>query len=172
MSKLLRGARRDSWDLGTTNAVRPDDPTSARDFQPYHEASVWVIEEHGSNLHRIIAALASKRTWPSNLDYVLFDEALVRKLGITMRQTTGTTLDEEANKRWHRDLNMSEAQALELVREIKKPRGSSATERVREKDVLKCLARAVEEGRIDLAQLEPKVRDRVQTELSKRASGN
>ena len=73
--------------------------------------SVWRVEDNKSNLQRIIAALAAIRDRIDKLDYVLFDEKLLKECDIKVKLTEGNSPDQEANA-WHYDLIELSAQKL------------------------------------------------------------
>ncbi len=172
MPTFLRRARRENWDLGDVEGERPDDQTSARDFSErgsFSDVSVWAIEAGNSNLPQILAALASVRQRLANLDYVVFDDAVLAAHSVSVKNTDGETLDEDANRRWHRELvGLTGEKALKLVHEIKQ-RGSAVVERVPGDDVVKYVAGSVKAGRIVLGKLAPKLKKRVEAELKSQA---
>jgi len=65
---------------------------------------VWYVEPDGSNVGRILAAMAANRQFIDKIDYFVFDEAIVTTCGLTMRVTAGRLPDEFASQTWHRDV--------------------------------------------------------------------
>lgn len=68
------------------------------------ELSAWIIEDDESNLDRVVAALASNCNSLEDLSFVVARREAVEQLQIPIRKHPGTTPDDEANHRWHRDL--------------------------------------------------------------------
>jgi hypothetical protein len=78
--------------------------------------SVWFVDDGKSNLKRIAAALAARCDHVSNVDYALFDQAMLDRLDIQMEKSYGGTPDDYANRNWHYDLvKLSGRKLLELA---------------------------------------------------------
>lgn len=80
-----------------------------------NQLSVWHIEDGDANLDRIRGAFAASRDQLTNLDYVLFDGALLAAIGIAPVKGDGITPDENANKTWHYNLKNLTANMLSAI---------------------------------------------------------
>lgn len=124
--------------------------------------SVFEVPETGLDAARLAAAVAFERDNLDHVDYVVFDSALLQKLGIEIKATPGGTPHSSANPQ-HRDLQidtgrrlLSYAQAMMefgLLRRVLKP------------IVANFLAEAVRAGEVELDRLKPGLRK----ELARRA---
>ena len=125
-----------------------------------NELSVWYIDEDRTNFERVISALAAKRDVAANFDYALIDSEEISDLNLKMVQTPGDSLDEEANKSWHRDIRELTASLLfELARAI---RAKGEIDRIDWKDVGAWLGDSISDGKIDENQLKEGVRLKLQ----------
>jgi hypothetical protein len=113
--------------------------------------SVWLIEESNSNLDRVLTALAANSDRVDNIDYLLFNDSVITKLGLKVRNAEGETPDESANRQWHRDLiELTGRRTLDFVIAIY---NESTTGRVPKATVLERLTRAVANSELDTNRL-------------------
>ena len=117
--------------------------------------SVWEVGDDRSNLDRLLAALAANRDYLANVDYVVFDQRHLRRVGIEIRQSVGDTPDEGVNALWHRDLcHVSGHRLVQLTQAILK---TGQTERRNREEVRHLLRRAVQAGMVSVGRLRPSV---------------
>lgn len=117
--------------------------------------SVWYVEDDGSNLERVVTALAATREHVSHFDYLLFDYAVVTDLGLTIKKTTGGTFDNAANRSWHRDLTeLSGRRVLALLTTIFY---ASDVKRIPQGKILEWVKAAIANSEIDSSRLSPKL---------------
>jgi hypothetical protein len=121
--------------------------------------SVWYIENDKKNLNNIIIALASNCDEVSNIDYALFDETIIRDNSFEIRQTTGKTPDEDANKTWHRDLIQLSADKLVIL--AKNIYRFSEKERIYWKSVKNDIKEALSSGRLNKDKIKPKIQEEI-----------
>lgn len=120
-----------------------------------NELSVWHIEDDKSNLNRVLTALAACCEFVSNFDCLLFDHAVVTRLGLKMNQADGETPDNVANQSWHRDLvELSGKRMLDFAIEIFH---GGETQRFPKKQVLELLKAAIAANEIDQSRLGQRV---------------
>ncbi len=110
-----------------------------------NELSVWHVESNGSNLDRVLTALAANRDFIDKIDYAVLDEKVVADWDIKLRKTPGISPDDYASKEWHRDLTeLTGLKLLGLATEI-----VDLIKRKQPAMVKALLATAAEEGRIN-----------------------
>lgn len=159
MSRLLRVVDGDRWDFGDDLAdwtARDDLPAAAvSDLKASatNKLSVWVIEDDGSNLDRILAAIASTRPRIDQLDARIVEAGDVSALGVKSESSPGQTKDREANRRWHLNLvELTYQQLGALVRLL----ASRATPLERDdREVTELIVASVKAGYIRLEDLRP-----------------
>jgi hypothetical protein len=121
--------------------------------------SVWRIEEGGSNLDRVLTALAANRQDVDHVEYVLFDDSIVSDLGIKIVKTEGNTPDTHANRTWHYDLvELSGARLAALANGMFL---NSETGLILNKRVLGLLRAAIANAEIDVSKLKSKLSTKV-----------
>jgi hypothetical protein len=156
---VLRRVRYDNWDV----EMNTNWPTGAlSDLAPdkENEYSVWHIDDDHSNLNRVIAALSANRQHVVHFDYLLIEYQLLVSIHITIEQTLGDSPDDQANKLWHRNFNLSEmntSKRLELAEAI---RLHTKVNRCRQKDVFQLLKECVKLEYIDLGKSSLKQNDK------------
>lgn len=117
--------------------------------------SVWQISDDRSNLNRVITALAASGQHIQNIDYLLFDDSIVNKLALKIKETPGGTPDTFANRSWHRDLiELSGRNLSDLAHAIFY---SSEMGRVLQKELARSLSSALSNKELDSALLDPKL---------------
>jgi hypothetical protein len=160
---ILRKVTRVKWLPGAGEGTRSDDEVAAEDFQDLdNEISVWEIDDERSNLLRIIAAIAATRDFLANIDYVLFNSALASNLQIDIQKQNGDTPDHVANLTWHRDLmTPTRDQIWALVAAIRSLNPQDPAIRIKDRDVLQHLKRAVDSAWIDRDALKPQLSRKV-----------
>ncbi len=124
-----------------------------------NQLSAWYVHDDRSNLNRVLTALAASGAYLSNVDYLLFDDAIVTELGLEIRKTAGGTPDGHANREWHRDLTqLSGRKVLDLAVAVFY---RSEAGRELEKTLLTSIKAAVAKNQIDTSKLQPKLAARV-----------
>ena len=125
--------------------------------------SVWLVDDDLTNLDDVAVALASNSNQVDKLDIALLKEEIVCKLGIEIEQALGKTPYTAAND-WHRNLrDLSLLKCVGLAYGIFD--NSCTIKRYPEKDVLRLLCRAVSTRRVQLSDLQEKVRKKVQADM-------
>jgi hypothetical protein len=120
--------------------------------------SVWHVEGDESNLNRVVALLAAGRDRLSNFDYALIDPESLIEFDIKIIASPGSSCDEVANEKWHRELGeLSVSKIVNLAGVI----ATSTKGRKLEKAVRHLLRSAVEAGHIQLAKLKEKLASEV-----------
>jgi len=110
-----------------------------------NELSVWFVEPDRSNLDRVLTAIAANRQHFEKIDYAVFDEAVVERCGVTLRQSAGQLPDEDASRTWHRDLIELTGRKLVCVAEFI---AAGSPERRPMNQIKALLAAAAREGHI------------------------
>ena len=115
MPRLLRFNDENRWgfaeelDAWIEKGDLPAAPFGDFRASPTNKLSVWVVEDDGQNLARIIAGVAAKRgKIADKLDALLFESAILDRLGIRSNRSPGDSHDREANARWHADLDSAD----------------------------------------------------------------
>jgi len=161
MSLILRIIRKSRWyfkpDWLPNGDIQAD--ALADLVTKNNELSVWEIRKDRSNLNRIIAALAAKRDFLSNFDYVLFDKKILQENGLKFRTTKGVSLDEEANDLWH--LNLYELSASKIANLALAIADYGELRRVPEKEVRDIVTDAITQGTIKFDSLSQHLKKKV-----------
>jgi len=124
-----------------------------------NKLSVWYVSDDDSNLKRLLTALAASGDYLTNVDYLLFDYAIVSKLRLRIRKTDGGTPDRHANREWHHDLvELSGRNVLDLAVTMLY---DSAMGRELEKTLSGWITKAIANNEIDASILRPKLAARV-----------
>ncbi|MEL6927130.1 MAG: hypothetical protein AAFO95_00675 [Cyanobacteria bacterium J06600_6] len=159
MPLLLRGIRKRRWSTDASISGLSEGEIQADAFGDLSTSkntlSVWHVEDDKSNIDQVITAFASNRDNISNFDYVLFNTNLVSNIGINIEQNPGATPFEAANH-WHRDLTMLTASKLFKLIDIICNQHIEKS-RVKEKDILKLINKAVENNLIQRERLKEKI---------------
>ena len=105
MPLLVKLDNKRLWDKPSWLPAGEVPAEAVQDFRlDENQLSVWYIEPSQSNLDRVLTALAANRDHVEKIDYAIFEDEVVGKCGITLRQTAGQSPDEYASREWHRDL--------------------------------------------------------------------
>lgn len=113
--------------------------------------SVWYVDDAATNLDQVLTAIASTRSVPSNLDYVLLDESIITQLGIEVVDDPAATPFPSANN-WHRNLvHLTRRKLLDLVAFI----AQSPRPRRQSDDLKELLRQARDAGLLDQARVQP-----------------
>ena len=121
--------------------------------------SMWRLSEGRSNLSRIIAAVALSGADVRNIDYLIFNSALLDGLRIKYQSAGGDTCDRDLNSEWHYDaVHLSGESLLLLARAI---RSSSEKARATPKEVLSVVAESVASGFIREERISEKFKERL-----------
>jgi hypothetical protein len=115
--------------------------------------SIWFVEDDESNLTRILCALAAKRDFLANFDYLLLDDRVTEELSLKVAQVPGDTADPEANA-CHRDI--IELTATKLAR-LARAMYVAPRRRVSEKRVRNLLEEALRGKWLDPTKLKEKL---------------
>lgn len=159
MPFLLRKIRKVRWlveaDLDwLKEGELPSDPLGDLSTKD-NTLSVWHVDTNKSNLDRLLAALASGPDKLSHLDYALFDEALLSKIGIEFRHSPGASADAAANTNWHRDLvELSASKLVELAVGI---RAEAQINRLSAMEAKQLVIQGVRSNHLDSTKLRPKL---------------
>jgi hypothetical protein len=159
---MLRKIEQRRWYKGTfpwlvQNEIPADPLADLKTSQ--NNLSVFYINEDLSNLTDVITAYAATRDYAVNFDCLLFDEQICSELNIEIKETKGTTCDEEVNIKWHRDLTKLSADKLLELAKVIYQKGKQC--RKSEKEITEMVARASRAGRIPIKDLKEKLRQRV-----------
>lgn len=163
---LLRIKKR-KWDRLDLSWLQTDevhsDPITDLDTEE-GVLSVWEIDDDGSNLSLVIAALASNRDKLAKFEYGLFDEQYPKKLNINVEVTEGGTSVQEAN-RYHRDLTKLTIQKLALL--VGDVFTSIEKFRLDKDEVQDEIVESVKQNRIDINRLRSqKLKSEIESALS------
>lgn len=165
MAKLLRRIqRKPNWDpQGEFSTYLPSGQAPADALSDIatdaNRLSIWQIDDEGTNLDRVLAAIASPRTNLQKLDYLIFDIQDVQVLEISIEASQGNTFDEEANKSWHFHLTRLSATALANLANRMLARGPAR--RQNERQLIALIDRSVANGWIDQSRLNPSIRSKL-----------
>lgn len=117
--------------------------------------SVWRVETDRSDLEQVMIAVAAAGSYATNIDYALFDEALLSQISVKMVECPGSSCYAKVNGS-HRDL--IELSAEKLVAMAKVIMSHGYRERITEGKILRLLKKAVDRGDIQKDQLKEKLR--------------
>jgi hypothetical protein len=122
--------------------------------------SVWLIEDSNANLDRVVTALAANSERVENIDYLLFSDSVVSRLGLKIKNVDGGTPDSNANHQWHRDLiELTGRKTLEFVIAVY---SECTTGRVLKPTVIELIKKAVVNNELDASLFKPKLAETVQ----------
>ncbi|MEH1790342.1 MAG: hypothetical protein V7L23_33460 [Nostoc sp.] len=116
MSFLLRKVRKNKWYKTETipwlrQGEFQSDPLCDL-ATTENKLSVYRVEDDCSNLSRVVSALAANSDKIANFDYILFEETILKDVGIKSEQTKADTADETVN---NCHLDLVELPAFRLV---------------------------------------------------------
>lgn len=119
MPRLLRTVKHGRWIAENAEAHLavddvPSDPLADLTTKE-NLLSVWVVNEDGSNIERIVRAVGIGRQELAHIGYVVFDAASLADAGIEIIENSGESCDHEANA-WHRDLALSGNKVVALAK--------------------------------------------------------
>ena len=126
-----------------------------------NKLSMWKIEDDGSNLDRVLTALAVNKgkTNIENIDYVILAQESVEGLGIKMERSKGGTLDNVASSEWHYDLTeLSASRIVSVAKCIK----NSPIHRRSEAEVKRLIREGLKKKHIDIALVDEPLRSKLQ----------
>ncbi|MHC5935486.1 hypothetical protein [Nostoc sp.] len=121
-----------------------------------NKLSVYSVEHDCSNLERVIAALAANCDNIANFDYVLFEETILKDIGIKSEQTKGETPDETVN---NCHLDLIELSAFRLVDLAKQILARGKVERFSLPEVTNFLADSIQKGYLNKAKIRLKQKE-------------
>ena len=154
MAYLLRKIRKNRWYKTEetpwllNNELQADALDDLR--TKANELSVYHIDDDESNLNRVVAALAANADNPSNIDFAIFNQGILREIGIKARSSRGELPDDQANE-WHNDLyELSAPRLLELAKAIET---EARIERKGYKQILTLVADSLVMGQIDRSRI-------------------
>jgi hypothetical protein len=159
MAKFLRKVQyKTNWDpAGEFSKYLPPGEAPADALQDLvtsdNTLSVWEIDDKGTNLERVLAAIASRGDHLQKIDYLIVDSRHLLELGLAMEKKTGQTHDGYANESWHFDL--THLSASDLSRLANNMFAHGKTDRKREPSLIELLNKSIESGFVDAANLRP-----------------
>jgi hypothetical protein len=165
MSKFLRQVQhKTNWDpQGEFSSYIPPGQAPADALEDLvtddNALSIWEVDDLGTNLERILAAMASRRQNLQKMDYLIVNSEHVYALGLAMEQKPGETHDDDANKRWHYDLIHLSASDVSRFANAMFLNGKA--ERKREPDLISSLRKSIASRFIDEAKLSEGLRERI-----------
>ncbi|MEH2299367.1 MAG: hypothetical protein V7K88_10110 [Nostoc sp.] len=115
-----------------------------------NKLSVYRVEDDCSNLERLVAALAANCDRIANFDYVLFEEKILKDIGIKSEHTKGETPDETVN---NCHLDLIELSAFRLVDLAKQILDRGKVERFSPLKVTNLLADSIKKGYLNKAKM-------------------
>src|SRR5215813_14154600 len=90
MPLLIKLDNKRMWDRPEWLPVGEVPAEAVQDFRvDGNELSLWYVEPDGSNLDRVLAAIAANRQHVDKIDYAVFEDAVVERCGLTIRPTPG-----------------------------------------------------------------------------------
>lgn len=118
--------------------------------------SVYVLRSREeTNIHRVVAALAARRTTVDKMDFALLNLESLQRLGLELRQIGGDTPDATVNE-WHRDLSFLTAERVTEIAMAIHLEGQFG--RVQEKKVGRLIRESLEARHLDEALVTESVR--------------
>lgn len=159
MALLLRRIRQSRWYIASDQPL-PADPLADLNTED-NVLSLWQVQDDGSNLTDIIAAVAATRDAVANVDIALFDSGLLQGIGAGIEARGGRT-PLAAARSYHRGLVGLNAQQLIEVAEV--IRRSGEIREFSRREVRYLLAAAVNTGRLKAIDL----KDQARQHLAKR----
>jgi len=111
-----------------------------------NKLSVYRVEDDYSNLNRVVSALAANCDKIANFDYLLFEETILKEIGIKSEQIKGDTPDEIVN---NCHLDLVELSAFRLVDLAKHALNKGKVYRFLPRKVTDLLAESIHKGFIN-----------------------
>lgn len=118
MSYFLRFIAWDRWAEEkdwVPEGVVPSAPLGDLKTSKNDVLSLWQIDEDLSNLDRVLAAFATKRTAIQELGYILISRENLQIYEDRMENNPSDTPDAEANRQWHVDLTRLTADDIHRI---------------------------------------------------------
>ena len=155
---VLRKIQWDYW------ASVKEKPTEAEDNFPAdpladlktrdNRLSVYLIErDNDPQLDRVLAALAAKYMKVDLINFALFDESVLKDLGLEYMQRPGDTFDHLVN-RWHYDIvNLTARDLIAIAHAL----SDAVRDRREKKEVGRMIVGGLRAGHIDPTQLLPEL---------------
>lgn len=129
-----------------------------------NELSVWEINDDRKNLDDVVVACACTRGHLANVDYALIGQDIVTGLGIRVSRTAGVSRCPMANQ-FHCDL--VELTATRLIQLAKMIKAWGQIARISEKAVQVLLAKAAQNGEIQVSDMEPDLAKRIAQHMTR-----
>lgn len=173
MPFLLRSTKYNRWMIAEPEWLIegeiPADPIFGLDTKS-NKMSVWVVDNNGAYIERIVGALAAKGQTLQDFEYVLLNLKTVASIGIKILQIAGRCPDKDLNK-LHRDLDEISGQKLLKVTQFtveKLLQGeANLVDRIPRKTVAKYIQNSINKGFIDPVDITPNVLEKAQSVLEK-----
>lgn len=171
MPLLLRSTKYNKWIDAKPEWLRegeiPADPIFGLQTQS-NTMSVWVVDRGTDRIKQIISTLAAGKESLEKFEYVLLNSEAIADIGIKTFSKEGKSLNHKLNK-FHLELVEISAQKLLKLTEttLKKiwQGDTNLVERIPRKTIALYIFDSISKGRIDSANVEPKVLDKAQEVL-------
>lgn len=163
MPLLFRVIRKNRWRWGAGEPawLPPGEVPAAPfgDLSPDANSvlSVWQVNDDGSNLPRIVAAMAAGRQHVDILDCALVEEGAVAGLGIKIEAVADRCSDRQAAELWHRNLVELTSSHLRALAEL--VRADGRLTRFLPGDVERFLDQGLSSGQLDITKFDEKLRE-------------
>jgi predicted Mrr-cat superfamily restriction endonuclease len=120
--------------------------------------SVYYVKDDRSNLSRVIAAMAARCDFLSNIDYALVAQELLDEIDIRAEKVPGSLPDSHVSHNWHQDLyELTASDVMSLAMFI---RSKAEIERTSHSEVLNLVAHAITSNHISRSKLNWKDSDK------------
>jgi len=170
VSFLLRKVRKNRWDSVFPAWLTPGDfqADPLGDLSTSgNTLSVYRVNNDKSNLNRIILALAAGCDNFANIDYIFFEESIIKEIGIKTDATLGTTADSEVN---NLHIDLVELSASKLVKLCQMILENGTTGRILKDDIVTGLEANLNQGYYDLRKLTEQKKQKILNEYRKRST--
>lgn len=122
--------------------------------------SLWSIS-NSTELEEAVLAIVSNFEKPDSIDVLVIESADLEKCGLEVKKSPGMTKYKEFSDR-HRDIINLEYNSLGVVAGVViESIGRLYNERIRSAEIKKILHKGLEEGKIDRADLHPKLQEKL-----------
>ncbi len=159
MPLLLRTIARSRWYEEPWLEEGKAPASALGDLRPKeNKLSFWHVEDDKSNLHQVVSAIAAGRESPTHFDYALFDQTLLTKIGVRIKQTAGDSFHKEADEYWHHDTAKLSAENVAQIANIIMEHGTR--ERIWKREVTRLVKQAVTSGIIDVNPLKDRLKQK------------
>ena len=171
MPLLLRSTKYNKWIAAKPEWLRegeiPADPIFGLQTQS-NTMSVWVIDRGTARIEQVISTLAAGKESLQDFEYVLLDSDAIADIGIKTFSTEGKSLNHELNK-FHLELVEISAQKLLKLTETTLEKiwqgDTNVVDRIPRKTIAHYIFDSISKGRIDSANVNPKVLNKAQEVL-------